>query len=94
LAILNEAGRGLTFGDRCKHCALPNRPHSAWHLSSPNRTVAQQQKQIEALTAAVQKASDRLKLNNSAPRVAANDQYKSPDFTAHFSVVFPSMTLR
>jgi uncharacterized coiled-coil protein SlyX len=34
---------------------------------------AQQQKQIAALTATVQKVSDRLLLNNSEPQLVAND---------------------
>jgi hypothetical protein len=34
---------------------------------------ARQQKQIEALTATVQKVSDRLQLNKPAPQVVAND---------------------
>jgi len=34
---------------------------------------AQQQKQIAALTATVQKVSDRLQLNNSEPQFVAND---------------------
>jgi hypothetical protein len=37
-------------------------------------TNAQQQKQIEALSAAVQKASDRLELNKPTPQVVASDQ--------------------
>jgi uncharacterized coiled-coil protein SlyX len=36
-------------------------------------TAAQQQKQIEALTATIQKVSDRLQLNNSEPQFVAND---------------------
>ena len=36
-------------------------------------TVGQQQKQIEALTATVEKMSDRLELNNPSPKVAANN---------------------
>jgi hypothetical protein len=36
-------------------------------------TVAQQQKQIEALTATVQKVSERVELSASAPRIATND---------------------
>jgi S-adenosylmethionine:diacylglycerol 3-amino-3-carboxypropyl transferase len=36
--------------------------------------LAQQQKQIEALTATVQRVSDRLELNRPAPQVVANDQ--------------------
>jgi hypothetical protein len=46
LAILNEAGGGLTFDDRSKHCALPNRPalclasFQKWQLtSSKNRLI-------------------------------------------------------
>jgi len=35
--------------------------------------ICQQQKQIEALTATVQKVSDRLLLNNSEPQLVAND---------------------
>jgi len=37
-------------------------------------TIAQQQKQIEALSAAVRRVSDRLELNRPAPQVVANDQ--------------------
>jgi hypothetical protein len=36
--------------------------------------IAQQQKQIEALTATVQKVSDRLELNNPAPQLVADNQ--------------------
>ena len=36
-------------------------------------TLAQQQKQIEALTATVRKVSERVELNTSAPQIAAND---------------------
>jgi hypothetical protein len=36
--------------------------------------VARQQKQIEALTATVEKVSNRLKLNKAAPRLVATDQ--------------------
>jgi uncharacterized coiled-coil protein SlyX len=36
-------------------------------------TVAQQQKQIEALTATVRKVSERVKLRAHAPQIAAND---------------------
>jgi hypothetical protein len=36
-------------------------------------TVAQQQKQIEALTATVRKVSERVELSAPAPRIAAND---------------------
>jgi hypothetical protein len=35
---------------------------------------AHQQKQIEALSATVQRVSDRLELNRPAPQVVANDQ--------------------
>jgi hypothetical protein len=36
--------------------------------------LTQQQKQIEALTATVQKVSDQLELNKRAPELVANDQ--------------------
>jgi len=36
--------------------------------------ITQQQKQIEVLTAAVQKVSDRLELNKIAPQMVASDQ--------------------
>jgi uncharacterized coiled-coil protein SlyX len=36
-------------------------------------TVAQQQKQIEALTATVRKVSERVELSASAPQIAANE---------------------
>jgi hypothetical protein len=35
-------------------------------------TAVRQQKRIEALTATVQKMSDRLQLNNSEPQLVAN----------------------
>jgi hypothetical protein len=38
-------------------------------------TVAQQQKQIEALTAGLQKASDQLELNKPAPGVLAVNNF-------------------
>lgn len=36
-------------------------------------TVAQQQKQIEALTATVRKVSERVQLSAPAPQIAANE---------------------
>jgi hypothetical protein len=36
-------------------------------------TVAQQQKQIQALTAGLQKVSDQLKLNKPAPRTVVSN---------------------
>ena len=36
-------------------------------------TVAQQQKQIEALTAGLQKVSDKVEMTKPAPQVARND---------------------
>ena len=36
-------------------------------------TVAQQQKQIEALTATVRKVSERIELSAPAPQIAANE---------------------
>jgi hypothetical protein len=36
-------------------------------------TVAQQQKQIEALSATVRKVSERVELSASAPQIAANE---------------------
>jgi hypothetical protein len=36
--------------------------------------IAQQQKQIDALTATVQKVSDQLELNRRAPQLVANNQ--------------------
>ena len=37
-------------------------------------TIARQQKQIEALTAGLQKVSAQMELNKAAPRTALNDQ--------------------
>jgi hypothetical protein len=37
-------------------------------------TIAQQQKQIEALTAGLQKVSAQLELNKPAPQMVANNQ--------------------
>jgi hypothetical protein len=38
-----------------------------------HRTVAQQQKQIEALTATVRKVSERVEFSGSAPQIVANE---------------------
>ena len=37
-------------------------------------TIAKQQKQIEALTAGLQRVSDQLELNKPAPQIAVNKQ--------------------
>ncbi len=37
-------------------------------------TIAQQQKQIEALTASLQKVSDRLEVSKAGPQMVANNQ--------------------
>jgi uncharacterized coiled-coil protein SlyX len=42
-------------------------------VSKQEELIAKQQKQIEALTATVQKVSDRLQLNNYEPQLVAND---------------------
>jgi hypothetical protein len=42
-------------------------------LAKQEATIARQQKQIEALTATVQKVSDRLELNNPAPQLVTNE---------------------
>jgi len=39
-----------------------------------NAVIAKQQKQIEALTATVQKVTDRLGMSKAAPQIVANDQ--------------------
>ncbi len=43
-------------------------------VTKEKATNAQQQKQIEALSATVQKISDRIDLSKATPRVVANDQ--------------------
>ena len=43
-------------------------------ITKQELTGAQQQKQIEALTATVQKVSDKLEVNSRAPELAANDE--------------------
>jgi hypothetical protein len=43
-------------------------------LQRPNRQIAQQQKQIEALTSGLQKVSDQLELGKPALRTAENNQ--------------------
>ena len=43
-------------------------------LGQQTATIAQQQKQIEALRATVQEVSDQMKLKKSAPRVAAANE--------------------
>jgi len=42
-------------------------------VSKQEAIIAQQQKQIEALTATVQKVSNRVELSAPAPQIAAND---------------------
>jgi uncharacterized coiled-coil protein SlyX len=41
-------------------------------LAKQEKTIAQQQKQIEALTATVQKVSDQIALSKPAPQLVAN----------------------
>jgi len=41
-------------------------------LDQQQATIDRQQKQIEALTATVQKVSDQIALNKSAPQLVAN----------------------
>jgi len=43
-------------------------------LEQQDATIARQQKQIEALTAGLQKVSAQLELTKSAPQVAENNQ--------------------
>jgi uncharacterized coiled-coil protein SlyX len=42
-------------------------------VSKQEAVIAQQQKQIEALTATVRKVSERVELSAPAPQIAAND---------------------
>jgi len=41
-------------------------------VAKQNEMIAQQQKQIEALTATVQKVSDQMALSKAAPQLVAN----------------------
>jgi hypothetical protein len=52
-----------------EHKAFIEEQHKVENLQS---TVAQQQKQIEALTAGLQKVSAQLEVNRSAPKTAIN----------------------
>ena len=54
-----------------QHKAFIDGQHNVEKLQA---TVVRQQKQIEALTAGVQKVSAQLELNKSAPRTVLNDQ--------------------
>ena len=71
--LLVSAGLARIYGTRTP---LPDgRDSRTWWLSSRRdfqATVAQQQKQIEALTAGLQKVSAQLELSESAPQVANN----------------------
>ena len=63
-------------------------------------TVAQQQKQIEALTATVQKVSDKIELNRPAPQIGRRRlakqrrSYQRPRFTPWRSGPFYSSEMR
>jgi uncharacterized coiled-coil protein SlyX len=46
-------------------------------IAELNRTLAQQQKKIEALTATVQKVSDQVALSRPVPQLVANHQIAS-----------------
>ena len=52
-----------------EHKAFIEEQHKVENLQS---TVAQQQKQIEALTAGLQKVSAQLEVNRSAPKTVIN----------------------
>jgi len=47
--------------------------HQQGTVSELKTAVSQQQKQIEALTATVQKVSEQIKMSRSAPQVVANN---------------------
>ena len=48
--------------------------HAACGAEEQGATIARQQKQMEALTAAVQKVSAQLELNKSAPQTVLNNR--------------------
>jgi hypothetical protein len=54
-----------------EHKAFIEEQHKVENLQS---TVAQQQKQIEALTAGLQKVSVQLEMSRSAPKTVLNNQ--------------------
>jgi len=53
--------------------AAQQQKHFESALAKQETTIEKQQKQIKALTATVQKVSERVELNTSAPQIAAND---------------------
>jgi hypothetical protein len=74
LVARDEQGKPYTVRYEAVNAMLLNeflKEHS--QVQQLKTIVAQQQKQIEALTATVQKVNDRLLLNNSEPQLVAND---------------------
>ena len=61
-----------------EHRKVEDQEHKAQEqevrLTKQDAIIAQQQKQIEALTATVQKVSDQVELNRRAPQLVADDQ--------------------
>ena len=74
LVIHDEEGKPFTVRYEAVNAMLLNeflKEHS--QVQQLKTTVAQQQKQIEALTATVRKVSERVELSASAPQIAANE---------------------
>ena len=70
--LLNEF---LKEHRRCRNwrrTSAQQQKHFDSALAKHETTIAQQQKQIEALTATVQKVSDQIALNKPAPQLVAN----------------------
>ena len=65
-----EAVNAMLLNEFLKEHRKVEEPHAA--IAQLKATASQQQKQIEALTATVQKVSDQVALSKSAPQLVAN----------------------
>jgi lipopolysaccharide export system protein LptC len=75
LVVRDENGKAYTVRYEAVNAMLLNeflKEHR--QVQELKGTVAQQQKQIEALTASVQKVSDRIALSKPVRQVVVNDQ--------------------
>ena len=72
--LLNEFLKEHKTVQELKSTVLGQQSIITQQRESFERRLAEQEKQIEALTSAVEKVNAQLEINNSTPRVAANER--------------------
>jgi predicted ribosome quality control (RQC) complex YloA/Tae2 family protein len=72
--LLNEFLKEHATVQELKSTVLGQQSIMAQQRESFEHRLAEQEKQIKALTGAVEKVTAQLEMNNSAPRVAANER--------------------